>query len=332
MHWGVLSTAAINDLVLPGFAQSERADLQAVASRDRARAESYAGRHGIPRAHGSYEDLLADPEVDCLYISLPNGLHGEWTRRALEAGKHVLCEKPLTPSSQEAASLFALAEERGRVLMEAFMYRHHPQTLRAEELVREGAVGTPEIVRSWFHFTVEDPGSDIRYSEELAGGALRDVGCYCVSFSNYLLGGAPDQVTAMAHLSESGVDELFAGSMHYPGGAIATFDCGMKAPVDIGLTVLGSEGSLHVPTPWYPHQPPMKLILSRDDRSEEIPAQGDDSYFLEIENFTAAAAGDGEPRVTAVETLRNLETIERLRLAAGLDRQKRASADPEPAT
>jgi D-xylose 1-dehydrogenase (NADP+, D-xylono-1,5-lactone-forming) len=332
VRWGVLSTAAINELVLPGFGRSDRADLEAVASRDRERAESYARENGIPRAHGSYEDLLADPEVDCLYISLPNGLHGEWTRRALEAGKHVLCEKPLTPSAREAASLFALADERGLMLMEAFMYRHHPQTLRAEELVREGAVGVPEVVRSWFHFTVEDPGTDIRYSEELAGGALRDVGCYCVSFSNHLLGGEPGDVAAVAHLSESGVDEWFAGSMLYPGGAVATFDCGMQAPLDIGLTVLGSEGSLHIPTPWYPHQPPMKLILTRHGESEDVPAAGEDSYFLEIENFTAAAAGDGEPRVSAAETLRNLETIERLRLAAGLDRQERASADPEPPT
>jgi D-xylose 1-dehydrogenase (NADP+, D-xylono-1,5-lactone-forming) len=330
VRWGVLSTAAINELVLPGFARSGRADLQAVASRTSERAESYARENGIPCAHGSYEELLADPQVDCLYISLPNALHGEWTKRALEAGKHVLCEKPLTPSAQEAASLFALAEERGLVLMEAFMYRHHPQTLRAEELVREGAVGTPEIVRSWFHFTVEDPGSDIRYSDELAGGALRDVGCYCISFANHLLGGEPHDVAAVAHLSESGVDEWFAGSMLYTGGAVATFDCGMQAPLDIGLTVLGSEGSLHIPTPWYPHQPPMKLVLTRDGEIEDVPAEGEDSYFLEIENLTAAAAGDSEPRVRPAETLRNLETIERLRLAAGLDR--RASADPEPAT
>lgn len=332
MRWGVLSTAAINELVLPAFARSDRADLEAVASRDRGRADRYAIKHGIPRAHGSYEDLLADPNVDCVYISLPNGLHGEWTRRALEAGKHVLCEKPLTPSAQEAASLFALAEERGRLLMEAFMYRHHPQTLRAGALVREGVVGTPQIVRSWFHFTVENPDSDIRYSEELAGGALHDVGCYCISFSNYLLGAEPDQLAAVAHMSASGVDERFVGSMLYPGGAIATFDSGMQAPLDIGLTVLGSEGYLHIPTPWYPHHPPMKLILSRDGRTEEIPAQGGNPYFLEIENFTAAAAGDGKPRVTAAETLRNLQTIKRLRLAAGLDRQAHASADPEPAT
>jgi D-xylose 1-dehydrogenase (NADP+, D-xylono-1,5-lactone-forming) len=312
MRWGVVSTAAINDLVLPAFARSERAELAAVASRDLGRAKRYAAEHGIPRAYGSYEELLSDDEVDCLYISLPNGLHGEWTRRALEAGKHVLCEKPLTPTVEESTSLFALAEERGRLLMEAFMYRHHPQTHRAAELTREGAVGEPLIVRSWFHFEVDDPSSDVRYSADLAGGALRDVGCYCVSFSNLLLGGAPKEVSAVAHMTDTGVDQRFAASMAYADGALAIFDCSIQAPLDFGLTVLGSEGQLHIPTPWYPHQPPMKVILTRHGGVEEVPTEGEDSYFLEIENFTAAASGDAEPRVTAAETLRNLDTIDRL--------------------
>ena len=331
MRWGVVSTAAINDLVLPAFARSERAELLAVASRDLGRAQSYASERGIPRAYGSYEELLADDEADCLYISLPNGLHAEWTRRALEAGKHVLCEKPLTPTAEEAAALFALAETRGRLLMEAFMYRHHPQTLRAGELVREGAIGEPVIVRSWFHFEVEEPSKDVRYSADLAGGALRDVGCYCVSFSNHLLGGPPSEVSGVARMSESGVDQRFAGSMAYPDGALATFDCSIQAPLEFGLTVLGTEGEMHIPTPWYPHQPPMKLLLTRDGAVEEIATEGDDSYFLEIENFTAAASGDGEPRVTAAETLRTLDTIDRLVRAAGMDRPAGAGADAEPA-
>jgi D-xylose 1-dehydrogenase (NADP+, D-xylono-1,5-lactone-forming) len=316
VRWGVISTAAINDLVLPALGRSKQAELAAVASRDQKRADSYASRHGIPQAYGSYEELLESPDVDCLYISLPNGLHGEWTRRALEAEKHVLCEKPLTPTAQEAAALFALADERGRLLMEAFMYRHHPQTLRAVELVQEGAVGTPRIVRSWFHFVTEDPATDVRYSADLAGGALRDVGCYCVSFSNLLLGDAPSEVAGVASRTQAGVDERFAGSMAYTNGALATFDCSILAPLEIGLTVLGSDGELHIPTPWYPHEPPMKVIVTRDGSAEEIATEGDDSYFLQIENFTAAASGDGEPRVTATETLRNLDTIDRLLVGA----------------
>jgi xylose dehydrogenase (NAD/NADP) len=331
MRWGVVSTAAINDLVLPAFERSERAELGAVASRDLERAQRYAAERSIPTAYGSYENLVADESIDCVYISLPNGLHAEWVRRALEAGKHVLCEKPLTPTAEEASSLFELAEAKGRLLMEAFMYRHHPQTLRAGELVRQGAIGVPRVVRSWFHFTVDDPEADVRYRKDLAGGALRDVGCYCVSFSNYMFDSAPDEVSAVAQLARSGVDEQFAASMSYLGGGVATFDCGIQAPLHIGVAVLGTDGVLAIPTPWYPHQPPMKLLLTRNGDTEEIETPGDDSYFLEIENFTAAASSDAAPRVTPAETLRTLDTIDRLAQAAGLDRP-RAQADPELAT
>jgi predicted dehydrogenase len=313
----VISTAAINDLVLPGFARSERADLVAVASRTEERAAAYAAEHGIPRGYGSYDGLLADDEVEAVYISLPNSLHGEWTRKALEAGKHVLCEKPLTPDAGEARDLFALAEEHSLLLMEAFMYRHHPQTHTARDLIRGGEIGEPLIVRSWFHFEVEDPSSDVRYRADLAGGALRDVGCYCVSFSNYLLEDAPSEVSAVAHWADSGVDQRFAASMSYESGALATFDCSIQAPLHIGLTVLGSRGALHIPTPWYPHEPPMRIVLHRGDATQQVAAEGDDSYLLEIENFTAAVAGDTEREVSAQETVRNLETIDRLIAAAG---------------
>jgi D-xylose 1-dehydrogenase (NADP+, D-xylono-1,5-lactone-forming) len=216
--------------------------------------------------------------------------------------------------------------------MEAFMYRHHPQTLRAAELVHEGAIGAPQIVRSWFHFRVADPATDVRYRHDLAGGALRDVGCYCVSLSNYLFDAPPEEVSAAAAVAPSGVDERFAAWMSYAAGELASFDCGMQAPLDIGAAVLGSEGSLVIPTPWYPHKPPMRLLLTRNGGTEEIDTPGDDSYFLEIENFTAAASGDGSPRVSAAETLRNLKIIDRLADAAGLDRLPRAKADPELTT
>jgi len=316
VHWGVISTAAINDLVLPGFARSERANLAAVASRSEERARAYAAEHEIPQGYGSYDELLADSRIEAVYISLPNGLHGEWTRKALEAGKHVLCEKPLTPDAAEARELFALADERSLLLMEAFMYRHHPQTHMAFDLIRGGEIGKPLIVRSWFHFEVEDPSRDVRYQPEQFGGALRDVGCYCVSFSNYLLGEGPAEVAAVAHMADSGVDQRFSGSMAYPNGALATFDCSIQAPLHIGLTVLGTRGALHIPTPWYPHEPPQRIALHRGDATQQVAAEGEDSYFLEVENFTAAVLGETEPEVSAQETVRNLETIDRLIAAA----------------
>ncbi len=163
LRWGILSTAAIVEELLPGFHASELTDLSAIASRDASRAREFADANGIPSSYGSYEELLADDGIDCVYIPLPNSLHREWTRAALESGKHVLCEKPLTPTSQEAAGLFDLAEQRGLVLMEAFMYRHHPKTKRLRELVAAGDIGEPRVARMWFHFQVEEPAVDIRY-------------------------------------------------------------------------------------------------------------------------------------------------------------------------
>jgi len=189
---GLLSTANINRLVLAGARASSEVEVVAVASRDGARAEEYARDHGIGRAHGSYEALLADPEVDAVYISLPNSLHVDWSVRALEAGKHVLCEKPFSRRPMDVDRAFGAAERAGRVLAEAFMYRHHPQTKRVSELVREGAIGELRAIRAAFSFPLADR-ENVRMRPELDGGALMDVGCYCVSGSR-LLGGEPERV------------------------------------------------------------------------------------------------------------------------------------------
>src|SRR5262249_40021173 len=157
--------------------------------RDQARADAFAAENGIPTAYGSYEALLDDDSIECVYIALPNSLHGEWARAAIEAGKGVLCEKPLTPTAEEARSLFDLAEERGVVLMEAFMYRHHPKTRKLREICQGGEIGEPRVARMKFHFKATEPENDIRWDPELAGGALRDVGSYCVSMAAYLAGG-----------------------------------------------------------------------------------------------------------------------------------------------
>src|SRR5918992_3489185 len=190
--WGILSTARINRLVLAGARKSDRVDVVAVASRDPARAEEYAREQGIERSYGSYEALLADEDIDAVYISLPNSMHVEWSIRALEAGKHVLCEKPLTRRAAEAERAFDVAERQERLLMEAFMYRHNPQTRRLTSLVDEGAIGRLQLVRAAFSFSAQ-PATNIRLLADLDGGALMDVGCYCVSASR-LLAGEPTQV------------------------------------------------------------------------------------------------------------------------------------------
>ncbi len=321
LRWGILSPARIVEELLPAFRSADGAEVTAVASRDLSRAESFAAAHEIPAAYGSYGELLTDPGIDCVYIPLPNGLHGEWTRAALEHGKHVLCEKPMTPSTKEARSLFALASDRGLQLMEAFMYRHHPKTKQLRAILRSGELGELRVLRMWFHFQVEDPGSDIRYAPELAGGALRDVGCYCVSLANYIFGEEPASVSAMARYSESGVDEMFAGSLKYGSGALAIFDCGMASTLSTGVEALCSGGTARVSTPWYAHLKPLSIELDTGEVRTKVRTPGNGSYQLEIENMCAAVLGDGAPEIAPEETLRNLTTIERLLAAARTDQR-----------
>src|SRR5436190_8955363 len=223
VKWGIVSTADINRKVIPGAHASDKVDLVAVASRDQAKADAYAREWKIPRAYGSYEDLLADPEIEAVYISLPNTLHCEWSIKAMEAGKHVLCEKPLSRHPDEVASAFDAADRTGMLLMEAFMYRHNPQTKKLKELVDGGAIGELRLIRSTFSYSLYDD-SNIRLRTEVEGGALMDVGCYCVSGSR-LLGGDPTSVRADAWYGPTGTDWVFTGVLHFQNDVLATFHC-----------------------------------------------------------------------------------------------------------
>ena len=312
VRWGIVSTAAILGEMLPAFAETEAAELRAIASREQARADAFSAEHGIPRAYGSYEALLEDDSIECVYIALPNSLHGEWVRAAIEAGKHILCEKPLTPTAEEAEFLFDQAEKRGVVLMEAFMYRHHPKTRKLREICAGGEIGEPRVVRMKFHFKTAEPETDIRYDPELAGGALRDVGCYCVSMASYLADSAPDHLAAIARMSDSGIDEQFSAALGFDNDMLAVFDCGMFSPLDVGVEVLGSNGRARVAMPWYAHLEPLSIEVERAGETIRVPTPGPNAYRLEIENVCAAARGEAAPEITASETVRNLTTIERL--------------------
>jgi D-xylose 1-dehydrogenase (NADP+, D-xylono-1,5-lactone-forming) len=317
LNWGMLSTARITSEVMPGLQRSRRNTVLAVASRDHTRAKSFADAYGLPVAYGSYEEMLADPRIQCVYISLPNGLHEQWTRTALEAGKNVLCEKPLTPTEDEARALYELAVRRGLVLAEAFMYRHHPKARKLRELVTSGALGQVRTIRCSFNFTVDDPATDIRYSAKLAGGSLLDVGSYCVSLASYLEDDQPAQVSGTARYAPSGVPEQFYGTMTFRSGAVALFDCAMNAQLSIRASVLGSAGEAVVEVPWYPHLPPPTIdVRYADGRTEQIDASGENAYFLETEDFAAVVCGQKPPEVLPAETLRNLRTLERLRKSA----------------
>jgi xylose dehydrogenase (NAD/NADP) len=310
VQWGVLSTARINAKFLAGVAQSDECDVLAVASRDAQRAAGYARENGIARSYGSYEELLDDPDVEAVYISLPNSMHLEWTERALRKGKHVLCEKPLSRRVAEVEAAFDVAASADRLLMEAFMWRHNPQTERLLELVRSGSIGRPTLVRAAFSFALgADDAANVRLSAELNGGALMDVGCYCVSAAR-LLAGEPEAVSGHQLIGGDGVDVAFAGSMRFGSGVLAHFDAGIALADRDELEVVGDEASLFLDDPWHCREPVIEL--RRGGEVQRIELEPADSYRLEAENLSAAIRGRGEPRLGRSDAVGQARVIEAL--------------------
>ncbi|HJR95514.1 MAG TPA: Gfo/Idh/MocA family oxidoreductase [Gaiellaceae bacterium] len=308
MRLGIVSTADINRKVIPGAHASEKVDLVAVASREQARAEEYARTWDIERAYGSYEALLEDPDVDAVYISLPNTMHREWSIRSVEAGKHVICEKPFSKRPEDVEAAFDAAERAGRLLTEAFMYRHNPQTSRLVELVREGAIGELRVVRSAFSYSLYDT-ENIRLRTDVDGGSLMDVGCYCVSGSR-LLAGEPESVHGQAYIGPSGTDWVFTGALRFPGDLHALFDCGTCLPERDELEAIGTEGSLFLDDPWHSTEP--MIELRRDGGVERIELEPVDSYRLELENLADAIAGDAPLLLGREDALGQVRTIDAL--------------------
>ena len=309
--WGIISTADINRKVIPGAKASPEVDLVAVASRDQGRADEYAREWGIERAYGSYEALLADPDIEAVYISLPNNMHCEWSIKSVEAGKHVLCEKPMswTPSEVEAA--FDAAERADRLLSEAFMYRHNPQTARLRQLLADGAIGDVRLVRSAFSFALYD-FDNIRLRTDVDGGALMDVGCYCTSVSRVSAGAEPISAYGQAWIGETGTDWIFTGSLRFPDDVLAIFHCGTALPDRDELEVFGSEGSIFLDDPYHARVPVIEV--RRDGEVERIELEVEDSYRLELENVSKAIRGEAElllGREDAVAQARALDALHR---------------------
>jgi D-xylose 1-dehydrogenase (NADP+, D-xylono-1,5-lactone-forming) len=304
VRWGVLSTARINEAILNGAAQTDTTEVIAVASRDEKRADAYAREHGIERAHGSYEALLQDDDVEVVYNSLPNSMHVEWSVRALEAGKHVLCEKPLDRRVEAVERAFDTADRARRLLMEAFMYRHHPQSKKAAELVHGGAIGELRQLRSLFSFTLTDD-ADVRLVPELDGGALMDLGCYCISMQR-LLAGEPELVFGRQRVGGRGVDVGFVGVLQFPGEVFGEFHCGFDLPEGNGLEAIGSKGKLVVPDPVRCRDPHVEVD------GERIDVEDVDRYYLQVENFSAAVRSDAEPLLGRADALGQVRAIEAL--------------------
>jgi len=309
--WGIISTADINRLVIPPAQESPKIDLVGVASRTQERADAYAAEWSIPRAYGTYEELLADPEIECVYISLPNTMHTEWSIKSVEAGKHVLCEKPFTRNPDDIVAAWDAADAAGRVLSEAFMWRHNPQTARLRGLIDDGAVGEVRLIRSAFSYSLYDE-DNIRLRTDVEGGALMDVGCYCVSGSRFSAGTEPIEAYGSAWYGPSGTDWVFTGLLRFPNDVLATFDCGTALTNRDELEVVGSDGSLFLDDPWHARTPAIEL--RRDGEVELIEIERADSYSLELENVSAAAAGEAElllGREDAMGQARALEALHR---------------------
>jgi D-xylose 1-dehydrogenase (NADP+, D-xylono-1,5-lactone-forming) len=302
VRWGILGTADINRKWLKGASLTDAADVVAVGSRTAERAEAFATEFGIPRAHPTYEALLADRDVEALYISLPNSLHHPWTMRALAAGKHVLCEKPYTRHADDVTKAFDAAESAGLVLSEAFMWRHHPQAARLRELLPD--VGRLQTIRASFSFVLEGD-ADIRLSPELEGGSLMDVGCYCVSGARYAAGEEPELVFGTSVDDPGGIDRRFTGVLRFPSGVVAEFTSSFTTD-HRGLELIGTGGTILFTDPWQ-SMPATVIVDGVETAFGEV-----DPYQCEIDNVSAAIRGEGEPRLGRADALGQARTIEAL--------------------
>ena len=319
LRWGILSTADIaRTKVIPAIQRARRCRVVAIASRDRARAQAVATQLGIPRALGSYEALLADNEIDAVYIPLPNDMHPEWAIRAAQAGKHVLCEKPLAMTAAEADRMVAAAEAGGVVLMEAFMYRLHPSWVAAREIVNSGRLGRLTAVQSWFSYYNDDP-RNIRNIRSAGGGALYDIGCYNVSLSRLLFGAEPTRVqSSIVRDPQMEVDVLTSAILDFPGGQ-ATFTCSTRAETDQRVHVYGTAGRLSIEIPFnIPPDRPTRIQFTAggqppvapDTETLEFPTA--DPYAVEAETFAAMALDGVPPPFPLSDAVANLRVIEQI--------------------
>lgn len=307
LRWGLLSTARINRLIIPAIRGSARSELTTVASRTLDRAKAYAAEWTIPRALPSYEALVGDPDIDVIYIGLPNSLHVEWTVRCLEAGKHVLCEKPLALSVEDIDRIQAAATKAGRVATEAFMYRHQPLTHAAETVVKSGRLGAIHGFKGAFTFPLTREG-DVRLDPALGGGSLWDVGCYPVSYSCFLAGEAPVEVVGWQHASAAGVDLEFAGMLRFADGSVAQFDSGFRGPFRAEMEVVGSAAALRIKRP-FRTDAMSRLLLTVGDDTEALPFDHEAPFAGEIADMETAAIDGRQARISLSESRRTASAI-----------------------
>jgi predicted dehydrogenase len=334
LRWGILGTGNIARQFCADMRLSRRGRLAAVGSRAAESARQFAAAYGIPAAVGSYAQLVERDDIDAIYVSLPNSMHHQWTLAALRAGKHVLCEKPLAGSVAEAQEMFDVARQTGRLLVEAFMYRSHPQTHAVIEAVRKGMIGELRQIRTSFCFRTANVDNNIRFNADLEGGALMDIGCYCVNFSRLFAGEEPTHLCAHARFHSSGVDEIVSGSLQFPGGVLASFVCGMSLQADNMASLCGTEGYIEIPVPWKPpaDNATWRLAYSAPPRMDHavglppgtIPppqtftvSTPGGLYSLEADDFAASVLDGAPTRITREDSLGTMRTLHALRAAIG---------------
>ncbi len=309
VRWGILGTAGIaENQMIPALHLSQNSELVAVASRDPAKGEAYAEKNGIPRVYSSYEALLDDPEIDAVYLPLPNHLHAPWTIKAAERGKHVLCEKPAALNAREVEAMGKACEDHGVVFMEAFMYQFHPQWDRVKEIIQSGEIGDVKLIQSHFTGTMNRQ-EDYRLKSEMGGGALYDVGCYCVHATRMLLGQEPLTVAANAQM-EQGVDMSLAAVMAFPDGALAHFDCSFDAFGRQQVEVIGQRGTILIESAFRPDwgEPALTIQIGDQKRREILPQVN--TYLLQIDHFQSVIEKKSAPLNDQHQAILNMQAID----------------------
>jgi len=333
LQWGILGTGNIAQQFAAGVNASRRGRVVAVGSRSSEMAATFAREFGIESSHGSYAAMLADRGVHAVYNSLPNSLHHELTIKSLRAGKHVLCEKPFALNAHESQEMFDAAQRAGGVLVEAFMYRSHPQTRAVLQEVKNGTLGRLRLIRTSFCYRTTRIDGNIRFVRELGGGALMDVGCYCVDFARLVTGAEPTMIHATAQMHPRGVDEIVAGTLQFPGGITASFTCGMSVQADNTAYICGDERFIEIPVPWKPPVEGAHYVVARgkpprQDAGKPQPVgplrqshsvdAGMDLYGLEADDFAATVLDGAAPAVTKEQTMGNMRVLDEMRRQIGL--------------
>jgi len=307
VNWGILSTARINRNIIPVLHGSKRTELLAVASRTPSSADKYAREWKIPRAYGSYDELLADPDVHVIYNPLPNNMHTEWTVKAMRAGKHVLCEKPLALTLAEVDEMIAVSKETGKIVTEAFMYRHHPLTLKVQEIIASGILGKLQLIKGSFTFTLNRKGN-YRFIKEMGGGSIWDVGCYPINYARMIVGEEPLEVFGWQVQGQGGADETFVGQMKFPNGVLVQFDSSFVLPRRRFMEIVGSEGSLQIPNPFNP-EGDCEVTLVRDGADKRIKINERDLYQGEVEDICDCIEFNKKPLISLNDSRGNIEAI-----------------------